>query len=134
MAAVVADTHTVIWYLQNSPRLSATALDTLDSATQTGDPIYISSITIVEIVYLTEKSKIPQAALDQLIIALSNSKSGFSVAAIDLAIAQTLIQVSQEIVPDMLDRIIAATALHLKLPLVTRDHKIQALTTIQTIW
>ncbi len=134
MAAVVADTHTVIWYLQNSSKLSTTALATLDSATQTGDPIYISSITIVEIIYLTEKGKIPQAALDQLTNALSNPKSGFIVVAIDLAIAQTLSQVPKDIVPDMPDRIIAATALHLKLPLVTRDHKIQALTTIQTIW
>lgn len=134
MTAVVADTHTVIWYLQNSPRLSTTALITLDSATQSGDPIYISSITIAEIVYLTEKGKIPQAALNQLITALSDSKSSFIVAAIDLEIAQTLVQVPKDIVPDMPDRIIAATALYLKLPLVTRDHKIQALTTIQTIW
>jgi PIN domain nuclease of toxin-antitoxin system len=55
MGAVVADTHTVIWYLQNSPKLSATALATLDSATQAGDPIYINSITVVEIVYLAGK-------------------------------------------------------------------------------
>jgi predicted nucleic acid-binding protein len=38
------------------------------------------------------------------------------------------------VVPDMPDRIIAATALSLSLPLVTRDAKIQAVTTIQTIW
>lgn len=35
--------------------------------------------------------------------------------------------------PDMPDRIIAGTALHLKLPLITRDHKIQ-LSQIDTIW
>jgi PIN domain nuclease of toxin-antitoxin system len=64
MGAVVADTHTLIWYLQNSPNLSATALAALDSANQSGEPIYISSITVVEIVYLTEKGKLPQAALD----------------------------------------------------------------------
>jgi PIN domain nuclease of toxin-antitoxin system len=134
MGAVAADTHTIIWYLQNSPNLSATALAALDSANQSGEPIYISSITIVEIVYPTEKGKLPQAALDQLINALSSPKSGFSVVPLDLAIAQTLSQVPKAIVPDMPDRIIAATALELKLPLVTRDHKIQALLTLQTIW
>lgn len=134
MATVVADTHAVIWYLQNSPKLSATALAALDSATQMGDPIYISSITVVELVYLTEKGKLPQLALDQLINALSNQTSSFIVVSLDLTIAQTLSQVPKDIVPDMPDRIIAATALQLNLPLVTRDHKIQALTTIQTVW
>jgi predicted nucleic acid-binding protein len=37
-------------------------------------------------------------------------------------------------VPDMPDRIIAATALNLNLPLVTHDHKILATSVIQTIW
>ncbi|MDX2096683.1 MAG: type II toxin-antitoxin system VapC family toxin [Leptolyngbyaceae cyanobacterium bins.59] len=134
MGAVVADTHSLIWYLQNSSKLSATALNALDSATQMGDPVYVSSITVVEIVYLTEKGKLPQTALDQLINALSSPKAGFIVVSLDLAIAQTLSQVPKDIVPDMPDRIIAATALHLKLPLVTRDHKIQVLTAIQTIW
>jgi predicted nucleic acid-binding protein len=34
----------------------------------------------------------------------------------------------------MPDRIIAATAFYLGIPLVTRDLRIQALTNIQTIW
>jgi len=38
-----------------------------------------------------------------------------------------------EIVPDMPDRIIAATALHLDLPLVTRDRAIQA-AGLKAIW
>jgi PIN domain nuclease of toxin-antitoxin system len=37
-------------------------------------------------------------------------------------------------VPEMPDRIIAATALHLNCPLVTRDHKIRAFKDIITIW
>ena len=36
-------------------------------------------------------------------------------------------------IPDMPDRIIAATALHLGLPLVTRDRRLQS-AGIQTIW
>lgn len=134
MGAVVADTHTIVWYLQSSPKLSTTALAALDNATHAGESIYISSITMVEIIYLTEKGKLPQLALDQLTNGLSSPNSSLIVVALDLAIAQTLNQIPSNIVPDMPDRIIAATALYLKLPLVTRDHKIQALTVIQTIW
>jgi predicted nucleic acid-binding protein len=49
-------------------------------------------------------------------------------------ITVSLSQISRQIVPDMPDRIIAATALHLNIPLVTKDHKIQALQNIYTIW
>jgi predicted nucleic acid-binding protein len=42
-------------------------------------------------------------------------------------------RVRREDVPDMPDRIIAATALALDLPLVTRDGKIRA-AGIRTIW
>lgn len=45
MIRAVADTHAILWYLYNDPRLSATAGAIMDSAVQTGDEIAISSIT-----------------------------------------------------------------------------------------
>ena len=53
---------------------------------------------------------------------------------LDLDIACAVGQIPRTIVPDMPDRIIAATAFHLGLPLVTRDSKIQALGILPTIW
>jgi predicted nucleic acid-binding protein len=47
--------------------------------------------------------------------------------------ADALPNVPRDAAPDMPDRIIAATALHLGLPLVTRDRRLQA-AGIQTIW
>jgi PIN domain nuclease of toxin-antitoxin system len=134
MASIVADTHAIIWYFQNSPKLSANANIAMDAATQIGSSIYISAITVVEIVYLTEKGKVPHLALTQLTDALSVNNSGIVIAPLNLSVAQSLQQISSAIVPDMPDRIIAATALSLALPLVTRDHKIQALSNIQIIW
>jgi predicted nucleic acid-binding protein len=52
---------------------------------------------------------------------------------VDESIANVLPQISREVVPDMPDRIIAATALHLNLPLITRDRRLQA-SGIPTIW
>ncbi len=43
-------------------------------------------------------------------------------------------QIPSETMPEMPDRIIAATSLSLNLPLVTRDLKIQSLTNLKTIW
>jgi predicted nucleic acid-binding protein len=48
-------------------------------------------------------------------------------------VARALRQISREVVPDMPDRIIAATALYFHLPLITRDARIRA-ASIQTIW
>ena len=39
----------------------------------------------------------------------------------------------RDVVPDMPDRIIAATAVHLGLPLITRDERIRS-AGIKTIW
>jgi predicted nucleic acid-binding protein len=48
------------------------------------------------------------------------------IAPLDVAVAQAIQKISRDAVPDMPDRIIAATALHLNAELVTRDHRLQA--------
>jgi len=45
---------------------------------------------------------------------------------VDIAVAEVLRKVSRTAVPDMPDRIIAATALNLNAPLVTRDLRLQS--------
>ena len=134
MSAVVADTHTIIWYLQNSKKLSPDAALALDGAINNGYAIYISAISIVEITYLVEKGKIPEIALEQFLQALTDPNVGLVVAPMDLLVAESLANIPRSTVPEMGDRIIAATALCLNLPLVTKDYKIRALSVIQTIW
>lgn len=87
----------------------------------------------MEVVYLVEKGKLPALVLDRLTSALSEPDSGFVIASLDLPVVLALSQISRDLVPDMPDRIIAATALHLGLPLVTRDPEISK-TGITTIW
>lgn len=133
MAAVVVDTHAAVWYLLNAGSLSASARRAMDDAAKSGDPVYLPSISLVEVVYLVEKGKLPALVLDRLTGALSEPDSGFVIASLDLPVVLALPQISRDLVPDMPDRIIAATALHLGLPLVTCDPEISK-TGITTIW
>ncbi|MGB3264766.1 MAG: type II toxin-antitoxin system VapC family toxin [Microcoleus sp.] len=134
MPSVVADTHTLIWYIFELPRLSPAALTALEQAVNEGDFIYFSAITIVEISYLIERGRLAGEVLTRVLNAADDPNVGIVLAPLDRNISATIQQIDRATVPDMPDRIIAATALSLSLPLVTRDTKIQALTTIQTIW
>ena len=92
------------------------------------------TISLVEITYLIEKNKFQPALLTRIISRLNNPNAELKPIELTVEIADSLSQISRQIVPDMPDRIIAATALYLNLPLVTKDHKIQKLQSIQTIW
>ncbi|MBI3698717.1 MAG: type II toxin-antitoxin system VapC family toxin [Acidobacteria bacterium] len=133
MGPVVADTHAVLWYLLKSTALSPSALAALREAVRTGDRIYVASISLVETTYLVEKGRAPRIALDRLTEAVQDVGTNLELVSLSLAVAQAVRSIPREVVPDMPDRIIAATALHLSLPLITRDRRIQA-ANVQTIW
>ncbi|MCL1468749.1 type II toxin-antitoxin system VapC family toxin [Argonema galeatum] len=126
MPSVVADTHTMIWYIFELPRLSAAALTALEQAVNEGNFIYFSAITIVEISYLIERGRLAGEVLTRVLNAADDPNVGILLAPLDRNISATIQQIDRATVPDMPDRIIAATALSLGLPLVTRDAKIQA--------
>ncbi len=134
--AAMLDTHAAIWYLFRSKELSSAALQAIRQAIDAGNAVYISAISLIEIVYLVEKGRIPAEALQKLNAALSDPASALKVAPVDAIVAEAIQKVSRDIVPDMPDRIIAATAVCLGLPLVTRDHKLQSLHDlgIEMIW
>jgi PIN domain nuclease of toxin-antitoxin system len=132
--AIVADTHAVIWYLVEPERLSPVALDALEGAIASGEPVYISAISLIEICYLIEKRRIASDLLQRIQVVFNEPDPSLVVVPIDLAISLAVQNIDRDTVPDMPDRIIAATALYLNLPLVTRDQKIQAERSVVTIW
>jgi PIN domain nuclease of toxin-antitoxin system len=128
MSAILLDTHAIIWYFLDSKSLSISALEAIETATQ----VNITSISIVEIIYVQEKGKLSEEALFRLNQMLANDPAWLLVS-LDFEIAQALGNIPRATVPDMPDRIIAATALYLNIPLVTKDAQIQT-ANVQTIW
>lgn len=104
--SAVLDTHAAVWYFHHVKRLSLTALQTIRRSPGAGRPIYVSCISLIETIYLVER---------------------------DEEVAKAFQKISSSTVPEMPDRIIAATALHLDIPLITRDQRLQA-SGIKTIW
>jgi PIN domain nuclease of toxin-antitoxin system len=131
--SAVLDTHTGLWYLENSKELSNTARATIEGAIPDARAVRVSAISVIETIYLVERKRILPTALQRLRQVLSDPSAGLTIAPVDVFVADALENVPRSVVPDMPDRIIAATALHFGLPLVTRDRRLQS-AGIQTIW
>jgi PIN domain nuclease of toxin-antitoxin system len=129
----VADTHAVIWYIFGDARLSVTARNTIEQIAAEGNQVAFSSITLAEIVYLSERGRIDAATLDRLLRAVDGENAVLAEVPFDRNIAQSLMRVERAQIPDLPDRIIAATALYLGLPLISRDRRI-LLSDVDTIW
>ncbi len=129
----VLDTHAAIWYLLDTKNLSQQVFSLIDAAAASGVPTYISAVSLVEVVYLVERGRIVADAYQRFASELDKVNPAFKVFPLDFNVASALRDVPRHAVPDMPDRIIAATARHLGLPLITRDRRLQA-AGIQTIW
>ncbi len=133
MPPVVADTHTLLWSLFDSSRLSLRARSALKEAVRDSACIYVASISLVEIAYLSDRKRLTPEQVQLTLDELQRSGTAYKIVPLDLAVADALTRVPAHEVPEMADRIIAATALHLGIALVTRDRKIRA-ASIETIW
>ena len=130
---VVADTHALLWYLYNDSRLSKAATAFMDTIDEGGDQIAIASITLAELVYLIEKGKSASTSFERVIEMLSQPNATLVEIPFDRVVADMMRRIERDQVPDLPDRIVAATALSLGVPLISRDRKIQA-SIVPTIW
>lgn len=129
----VVDTHAILWYLYDDSRLSVPAAQALDAAIQDGDQIAIAAITLAEIVYLAEKGRISSLAFDRVRTVIEQPGAMLVQIPFDLAIAESMREIDRMQVPELPDRVIAATAHYLGVPVISRDHKIRS-SIVPTIW
>jgi PIN domain nuclease of toxin-antitoxin system len=92
-----------------------------------------SPISLAEIVYLAEKNRLPTSAYEELKKALADHEYVIEEAPFSAEIVEAMRQVPRADVPDMPDRIVAATAVYFGVPVISRDARIRA-SNVRTIW
>jgi PIN domain nuclease of toxin-antitoxin system len=134
MSDLVSDTHSLIWYLEDSPRLGPKANKAFDACDRGEIIIYIPTICLVEIIYLQEKGRISPHLKTQFEQDLKSLNTNLILFDLTPSVVNAISQIPRSIVPDMPDRIIAGTALYLSLPLITKDSQLQKLSQVITVW
>jgi PIN domain nuclease of toxin-antitoxin system len=97
------------------------------------DRIGVCVISVVEIVYLEEKRRLPAGTFQLVCSLLGDPSSGLIPLPLDVATIIRMAKLPRDQIPDLPDRLIAATAAVLSVPLITCDARIQA-SGIATIW
>lgn len=133
MIAGVADTHAALWYLFADSRLSVTARIAFDTAGASRRKILLSVISLAEVVYLVEKNRLPASAYFDLKRALQDPDHVLQEAPVTAEIVDAMLGVPRTDIPDMPDRIVAATAVYFDVPVISRDGRIHA-SGVKTVW
>ncbi len=125
----VTDTHPIVWYFTDDPRLSRHALEVFEKTIKEG-AIIIPAVVLAEIMYIAGKGKIT-LTFDETLQKI-DSYENFSVAALDLEILKVAEKIKLNL--EMHDKLIAATALYYNASLITRDPLITKSGVCTTIW
>jgi PIN domain nuclease of toxin-antitoxin system len=126
---IVADTHTLIWWILHPERLSTTALGAIDSA----EVIGFAGISCWEVGMLAGRRRVlldrePAAWLHGIV-----ESRNISILPITIEIGVRAAEL-HEILRDPIDCLIAATALANKASLITKDDRIRTSGVVETIW
>jgi PIN domain nuclease of toxin-antitoxin system len=133
MTAFVSDTHAIVWYLSGNKRLSSRARTIFEKGNAGYNQIVVPSIVLVETILLVQRARIDQAIVNRL-LAIENPIDSIYIYPLHKGVIRALNQFGPAAIPELADRIIAATALYLDMPLLTVDESILASKLVKTVW
>ena len=125
----VTDTHSLVWYFTENPRLSKKALKVFEKTVKEGT-IIIPTVVLAEIMYIAKKGRITMS-FTETVKKIEDSEN-FEIAPLDLDILKKANEIDIEL--EMHDRLIAATALFFDVPLITKDQTIKESDLCRIIW
>ncbi len=125
----VTDTHSIVWYFTDDPRLSRHALEVFEKTIRE-EVIIIPIVVLAEIMYISNKGKIT-LTFDETLQKI-NSYENFIVAPLDLEILKVAEKIKLNL--EMHDKLIVATTLYYNASLITRDPLITKSGACTTIW
>lgn len=132
MPALLADTHALLWMLKGGLReRSERAAEALEQALA-AQALHVSVGSFLDLRYLVDSARLPAPVFEHVRSIVGGE--GFTLVPLDLPILDGMAAVPRDQVPDPFDRIIAATALALDLPLVTVDEAIQGAIGSRAVW
>jgi PIN domain nuclease of toxin-antitoxin system len=128
----VADTCALLRLWGVKPDLGPGAAAAFDAVGRGAATLLVPAVALVEICYLEEKGKLPPGTTSRADLFID--APGVSLAPLDRDVARAVTRVSRVAVPDMPDRMIAATALTHGATLLTLDMRITAWGGVTVVW
>lgn len=123
------DTVSLVRYLADSGKISVKVRSIFERAEQGEHKFIISTISLMEILYLSEKNRI-SIELDKVIEKIRASTM-YNVVSLSPEIVITAKNIEFY---ELHDRMILATAKYLDVPIISPDEKFHEVSGIETIW
>jgi PIN domain nuclease of toxin-antitoxin system len=130
MEIYVLDTHGLLWFLTQSPKIAPLARQILRDAENSSKQVFIPTIVLAELDNIIRKKGL-NLTINEVLQKIINS-DGFSIVPFDLGVFQIMLTLPNKI--EIHDRIIVATTIYYEAKLITRDEILRDFDQIETVW